>query len=120
MRLFRRLRLDESVEREAAVASWARGLGGGVQLIRDAEERSLVKIAGVVQRVRVQPRDAASAFEVTVGDGTGEVRAIWLGRKHIPGLRLGSRLVLEGRLGKDARGRLQLVNPVYELEAAAH
>lgn len=111
-----RLKTDENAIRDASVAAWAKGLEG-VTLLRDAEERELVKVAGIVASIRVQPRDSSVSFEAGVTDGTGKVRAIWLGRKGIAGLRLGSRLQLEGRLGRDSKGHLQLVNPVYELEA---
>ena len=48
-------------------------------------------------------------------DGTGELAARWLGRRTIPGLVLGSRLVVEGVLGLDsAQGIKRIVNPTYE------
>jgi len=115
--LLRRLRADESRDRDASITTWARGVEG-CSLIRDVEERAVVRFAGLVSRIKVRPRDGVAAFEATVQDGTGEVRAVWLGRRSVPGLNLGARLILEGRLGRDAKGRLQLVNPVYEFEAA--
>jgi hypothetical protein len=115
-RFLRRLRADEARDRDASITTWARGVGG-CALIRDAEDRAVVRIAGLVSRIKVRPRDGVAAFEATVQDGTGELRAVWLGRRSVPGLMLGSRLIVEGRLGRDAKGRLQLVNPVYEFEA---
>lgn len=119
MGIFKRLRMDEMQEREEGLLAWAKSLEG-VTLIRDSEDRQVVKVAGVVERVKVQPRDAPASFEATLTDGTGEVRAVWMGRRGIPGMKLGSRLMLSGRLGRDQRGRLQLVNPVYELEASSY
>jgi hypothetical protein len=38
---------------------------------------------------------------------------MWTGRDHIPGLALGTQVVLEGVLGKD-RARHRMVNPDFE------
>lgn len=114
--LMRRLRADEARDRDASITSWARGVEG-CELIRDVEERQAVRIAGTVSRIKVRPRDGLAAFEATIQDGTGEVQAVWLGRRSVPGLNLGARVIVDGRLGRDAKGRFQLVNPVYEFEA---
>jgi hypothetical protein len=45
------------------------------------------------------------------------VTAVWLGRRILPGLQLGKRLILEGRLGGDPRS-LVLMNPRYEFAGA--
>jgi hypothetical protein len=37
-----------------------------------------------------------------------------MGRKEIPGIRTGTQIVLMGTVG-DRRGRLAMLNPVYEL-----
>lgn len=115
--LLRRLRADEARDRDASITTWAKGVDR-CALMRDAEERQVVRVAGIVNRIKVRPRDGVAAFEATLQDGTGEVRAVWLGRRNVPGLTLGARLIVEGRLGRDQKGRLQLMNPVYEFEAA--
>ena len=46
-------------------------------------------------------------------DGTGEVSVLFLGRRSIPGLTLGSRLVVGGVLGRLGSAR-QMVNPGFE------
>jgi hypothetical protein len=53
------------------------------------------------------------ALQVRLWDGTGDVSVQWLGRRTIPGLTLGSRLVVEGMLGVE-NGDRKVVNPVYE------
>jgi hypothetical protein len=72
-----------------------------------------VKVAGVVRRITVRPVEGFEALEAVIYDGTGELTAVWLGRRTIPGLLLGSRLVLDGVIGKDKRG-LRVVNPTFE------
>jgi RecG-like helicase len=115
--MFRKLRIDEAKDRDATITAWVKGLDG-CSLMRDVEEREVVRVGGLVSRIKVRPRDGVAAFEATLQDGTGEIRAVWLGRRSVPGLVLGTRVILEGRLGRDSKGRLQLVNPVYEFEAA--
>jgi hypothetical protein len=47
-------------------------------------------------------------------DGSGEIRVIWMGRSHIPGVILGSRILVEGVVGEE-HGERQMVDPQYEL-----
>ena len=111
-RLFRRLSQDEGERRAESIRDWAAGIPG-VTLIESAEARSVAKIAGVVKTLRVRPREGVQAFEADVTDGSGTVTAVWLGRRSVPGLSIGSRVVLEGRLGGE-RSRLQVMNPTFE------
>jgi hypothetical protein len=48
-----------------------------------------------------------------ISDGTGEISVVWMGRRSIPGLRLGTRVVVEGVLA-EGRGRRKMVNPKFE------
>jgi hypothetical protein len=52
-------------------------------------------------------------LEAVVSDGTGEITASWMGRSHIPGLGLGTGVVLEGVVARDRDG-LKMVNPRFE------
>ena len=61
----------------------------------------------------VRPVEGFEALEVVLTDGTGMLSARWLGRRGIPGLALGSRLVVEGVLGVEA-GVKKIVNPTFE------
>lgn len=116
MSAFRRFlrRLTESDEERLAeeLRTWASSIPGTVR-IAEASPRSRVKIAGMVRRITVRPVEGFEALEVMLTDGTGELSARWLGRRSIPGLVLGSRLVVEGVLGKE-QGVPKIVNPVYE------
>src|SRR3990170_3572068 len=97
-RFRKRFAADAGDERAADVKAWVERQRG-VTLIADAEPRSVVKLAGVVTSMTVRPREGVSAVKAEITDGTGIVVAVWLGRRAIAGLNLGSRLLLEGRLG---------------------
>jgi hypothetical protein len=109
---FGRLTQDEGDRRAQSVRQWAEALPG-VTLIADAAPRTVVRVAGVVEGLRVRPREGVPAIEAVVTDGSGTITALWLGRRSIPGLTLGCRLVLEGRIG-GGPGDRQVVNPRFE------
>jgi len=46
-------------------------------------------------------------------DGTGEMAVLWMGRRSIPGLSLGTRVVVVGMVGEE-RGLRRMVNPRFE------
>ena len=112
----RRLRdriTETNEERLAAeVHEWADSVPGTVRMA-EAPPRSRVKLAGAVRRISIRPVKGFEALGVLLSDGTGEVAVEWLGRRTIPGLTLGSRLVIEGVLGLEA-GMLRMVNPTFE------
>ena len=91
---------------------WAATVPGTVR-IADAPPRQRAKLAGMVRRITVRPIEGFEALEIVLDDGTGEVSARWLGRRSIPGLVLGSRLVIDGVLGEDHEVR-RMVNPTFE------
>jgi RecG-like helicase len=110
--IFRRLTQDEGERRAASVYDWARTVPGTTPMNR-AEPRSVAKLAGVVEGLRVARRDGVATYEATLSDGTGRVTVTFLGRGQVPGLSLGRRMVVEGRLG-GTKGVLQVMNPSYE------
>jgi RecG-like helicase len=111
-KFFKRFVQDESERRAENIRAWASGIAGTTP-IAEAQPRSVARIAGVVEGLRVRPREGVPAIEAVIGDGTGQVTAVWLGRRQISGLTLGARVVVEGRLGGDSL-RLQLMNPMTE------
>jgi RecG-like helicase len=116
---FRRFlqRMAESDEERLAeeIQEWAATVPGTVR-IRDAPTRSRVKIAGVVKRITVRPLEGFESLEALITDGTGELSVLWMGRRSIPGLTLGTRIVVEGVVA-EKRGGLKMVNPMYEFAA---
>jgi RecG-like helicase len=107
-------RLSESDEDRLAeeLRAWASHVDGTVR-IAEAVPRQRVKVAGMVRRITVRPVEGFEALEVVLTDGTGMMSARWLGRRGIPGLSLGSRLVVEGVLGEEG-GVKKIVNPTFE------
>jgi hypothetical protein len=122
MGAFRRwlARLSESDEQrlDEELRAWAESIPGTVR-IADAPLRQRVKLAGMVRRITVRPIEGFEALEVVLTDGTGMVTARWLGRRKIPGLLLGSRIVIEGVLGEE-QGVRRMVNPTFEFLPAPH
>jgi hypothetical protein len=88
----------------------------GVIAIGDAEPRKEVTVAGEISSLRIVPRAGAPSLEATLSDGSGSLVVVWTGRRHIPGVAPGKRLVVSGRgTRQGAGGRLTLLNPRYEL-----
>jgi hypothetical protein len=113
-------RLSESDEQrlDEELRVWAESIPGTVR-IADAPLRQRLKLAGMVRRITVRPIEGFEALEVVLTDGTGMVTARWLGRRKIPGLLLGSRIVIEGVLGEE-QGVRRVVNPTFEFLPAPH
>lgn len=88
----------------------------GVTAIGDAEPRQEVTVAGEITSLRIVPRAGTPSLEATVNDGTGSLVVVWTGRRNIPGVAPGKRLVLSGRGAPQGAGsRLTVFNPRYEL-----
>ena len=96
---------------------WTASIPGTVR-IAEAEPRTRCKLAGVIQNVRIDPREGTGSIEATINDGTGRMIVKWLGRQKLAGIVLGAGLVLEGTVGKGRRDQLQVLNPEYELVPA--
>ena len=102
---------DEERHREE-VRSWADDMDQTTR-IRSCPERGRVRVAGVVHRITLRPGEGDGSLSAVVHDGTGEITAFWTGRDHIPGLRLGTRVLLEGMVSEE-RGSRRIVNPSSE------
>ena len=79
--------------------------------------RTHQEVAGEIELVRVVPRSGADAIEATLTDGTARVTAVFLGRRRIPGIAAGRRLVIEGVPTKHGN-QVLFYNPVYRLLTA--
>jgi amino acid transporter len=83
--------------------------------IAEVRHRQQATIAGRIRSVRVHPGFDTPSLEATVTDASGgELLAIFIGRKQIPGIRTGTQILLTGAIG-DRRGHLAIINPIYEL-----
>jgi RecG-like helicase len=110
-------RLSESDESRHAmeIRAWADTVHGSVR-IAEAPLRESVKIAGVVKRMTVFPMQGKESLEALVADGSGEVAVVFMGRRGIHGLTLGTRVVVEGVMG-ELRGERRMINPRLEFTA---
>jgi hypothetical protein len=76
-------------------------------------------VEGEAHTLQIQPVDHSSVLCCQVGDGTGELTALFYGRRHIAGIQPGCRIRLHGTVGRQSAGRLTMVNPTYELMTAS-
>jgi RecJ-like exonuclease len=82
--------------------------------IAGVEWRQAVQVTGRVRSIRVQPRADVPTLECVLDDGTAGLSVVFLGRRDVPGIRLGTTLAVEGRVGTH-HGRLAILNPDYEI-----
>jgi hypothetical protein len=101
---------------QAAVRSWAAGREDCLWLDK-VELYRTCRVAGVVRRLRIDPR--AGVIDVTITDGAASLVAQWPIRRPELVLRAapGSGLILEGMARIDERGELLMVEPAFEIVA---
>jgi amino acid transporter len=86
--------------------------------IADSRHRDIVDLAGTLRAVTLRPRGSTPTMEAELWDGTGRVLLVWLGRRDIPGVQPGRKIVVHGRL-TSVKGERAIYNPAYELQPAA-
>ena len=80
--------------------------------------RTRTRIGGRVKSLRVQAGTQAHDLECVLVDSSGHAATlVFLGRRSISGIRSGTILIAEGMVGKH-RGKLAIINPIYELVTA--
>jgi RecG-like helicase len=114
-RFFRRMAESDEQRLASEITRWAAQIPGTVRMA-EVTARDRVKVAGVVKRITVRPIEGYESLEALLFDGTGEMSVVWMGRRTIPGLTLGTRLVVEGVVGEQRQGR-RMVNPAFEFAA---
>jgi hypothetical protein len=88
----------------------------GVTRIGELVPRQPMTAVGEVVNLRIVPRPTTVWLDATISDGSGKLIIRWSGRRNVPGVRLGRRLVCSGRAGATGPGgRLLVYNPRYEL-----
>jgi hypothetical protein len=110
------------------IREWVEAVPDVVPLA-EAPMRQRVRVAGQVRRVTVWPREGTEPeyLEALIVDGSrraasvegvagpvAELGVTWIGRRSIPGLRLGTRLVVEGTIREDKTGGNTMDNPKWE------
>jgi hypothetical protein len=86
----------------------------GSTSIVDATWRQRVTISGRVRSIRVAPLHDAPTLELVLVDATGAISVVFLGRRSIAGIDVGSRMIVDGTVGIH-KARLALLNPSYQL-----
>jgi amino acid transporter len=86
----------------------------GVTRIGSLRPPGRATVEGVVRSVATRPVEQNTVLVCQVADATGELTALFYGRKQIPGLKAGSRIRLSGPVGM-RENRPVMVNPAYEL-----
>ncbi|MDT9594608.1 OB-fold nucleic acid binding domain-containing protein [Nocardioides zeae] len=82
--------------------------------IAEAPDRERVQLFGTLRTVTLQPRGGVPALHAELGDGTGVVTLVWLGRRAIRGISAGRSVTVIGRVGPQDGVRV-MFNPWYEL-----
>ena len=82
--------------------------------IADSPDRQPTVAAGTLRAVTVRPRGNSPALQADLWDGTGSLTLVWLGRRDIPGVEPGRKIVVRGRVAQ-IRGARTMFNPTYEL-----
>jgi hypothetical protein len=78
--------------------------------IGGADARIPLRIGGEVKRLRTVPRSGVPSLSV----GTGEMHAVFTGRRALGGIEPGRTVVVEG-VARRERGALVMLNPSYTL-----
>ncbi len=82
--------------------------------INQAKWRNRIRATGTVRALRMQETPTGSSLGCEIGDGAGSLLLVFPGRRRIPGLELGARVLVEGMVGLWRR-QLAILNPYYEL-----
>ncbi len=91
----------------------------GTTPIADIQVRKPARVAGRVRSVRVQPWAGVPSLEATLADQSGgRVVVTFMGRRRVPGIEPGCKMVAEGMVGTH-RGQPAMLNPNYEILALA-
>jgi hypothetical protein len=82
--------------------------------INQARWRNRIRATGTVRALQVQLTETGPSLGCEIGDEAGSLLLVFPGRRRIPGIELGARVLVEGMVGRWRR-RLAILNPYYEL-----
>ena len=89
-------------------------LATGTTPIAEAHWRERVTVSGRVRSVRVTPLHDAPTLELTLVDATASISIVFLGRRGLAGVGVGTEMKVEGTVGVH-KNRLAILNPNYQL-----
>jgi RecG-like helicase len=90
----------------------------GTSPIGTLRARQRARVAGRIRSVRVQPGAGVSSLECTLADDSGQLVLVFQGRRLVPGIQPGAKLIAEGMVGERGR-RLSMINPHYTILSTA-
>jgi amino acid transporter len=105
---------DEVDEQEAQVDEEYFDRVSQCSPIASLHDRERARVAGRIRSVTVQPWGSVPTLECDLTDDDRSMTVAFLGRRQVPGLEPGTRIVVDGTVGM-RRGRLMMINPDYEL-----
>lgn len=113
---FRRLsrRLTEDIDRLDAEELAETADASGACRVADCRRGEEVTMLGRLRSVEACPKAAGATVQAEFFDGTDAIDLVWIGRRRIPGIEPGRRLLVRGRIG-ERDGRKVIFNPYYEL-----
>ena len=76
--------------------------------------RDRITVHGRVRAVRVAPLYDSPTLEIVIDDGTASISIVFLGRRAIAGIQIGTNLEATGTVGLH-KARLAILNPQYRL-----
>lgn len=85
--------------------------------IADAVPRWRIVVTGAVYSTEVRTEDGTASYLCMLDDGTGELGLLFLGRRSVAGLAVGTRCTAEGTARMEG-GQLMVWNPIYRIEPA--
>ncbi len=88
----------------------------GIDPIGQLGRGQVAEVEGRVRTVQVAALANSSVFTCELVDSTGTITALFYGRRHVPGIKPGAALRLNGRACQE-NGKLTIANPRYELLA---
>jgi len=111
----KRIEAERVAETRAAFDELGRLCLAGVMPIEDVVWREHIKVAGRVKALRIQPwAEQIASLELTLADSTGGITVVFMGRRTLGGVKLGTHLVVEG-MASEHHGLLTILNPAYQL-----
>ncbi|MFC7406109.1 OB-fold nucleic acid binding domain-containing protein [Georgenia alba] len=108
-------RLTASRTELAEEAERAENAVPGCVRVAEVTVRRPARVAGTVTALTYQPKGRSPSMAARLSDGTGSIELIFLGRRDVPGIAPGRRLVAEGTVTSSTGGGTAIFNPAYRL-----
>ena len=112
-RIVEELTLPPEEIRALDLQRWAENIPGTTRLA-DVFPRQRARVAGVVTKLRIDPRPGHHTLQATITDGTGRLSLKWLGRETIGDLVPGTGVVAEGIVADFGESEQVIIDPAFD------